>query len=119
VNIYAQRMQIEQNYRDTKNHRWGWRFDQTRSRSNERLEMLLLIGAIATFIVLGFGCLAEKLQLHRRFQANTVGHRRVLSLFTLGLFVVRDSYAPLRPAASTLLTEFRRMIFRLSVATHA
>lgn len=113
VNIYALRMQIEQNYRDTKNHRWGWRLDQTRSRSNERLEMLLLIGAIATFVVLGFGCLAESLRLHRRYQANTVANRRVLSFFTLGLFVVRDPCTPLRPAARTLLAEFRRKIFRL------
>lgn len=112
VTLYAQRMQIEQNYRDTKNHRWGWRFNQTRSRSNQRLEMLLLIGAIATFVVLGFGALAEKLQLHKRYQANTLYRRRVLSFFTLGLFVLRDRYAPLVPAPRPFLSEFRRNVFR-------
>jgi hypothetical protein len=112
VAIYAQRMQIEQNYRDTKNHRWGWRFDQSRSRSNERLQMLLLIAAIATFVVLAFGCLAEKLALHKRYQANTLYRRRVLSFFTLGLFVVRDRYSPLWPSPTTLLHEFRTRIFR-------
>ncbi len=43
VDIYSFRMQIEQNYRDTKNHRWGWALDQRRSRSYERIEVLLLM----------------------------------------------------------------------------
>jgi hypothetical protein len=113
VNIYAQRMQIEQNYRDTKNHRWGWRLDQSRSRSNARLEMLMLIAALAMFVVLAVGCFAERNALHKRFQANTLYRRRVLSFFTLGLFVLRDRHLVLMPAPRALWAEIRRRIYAL------
>ena len=113
VEIYALRMQIEQNYRDHKNHRWGWRLDQTRSRSSERLSMLLLIAAIAMCVVLAFGCLAERQHLQRRYQANTLSSRRVLSFFTLGLFVLRDALSPLRAGPSLLFAEIRSRIWQL------
>lgn len=113
VSIYALRMQIEQNYRDTKNHRWGWRLDQSRSRSNERIEILLLIAAIAMFVVLAFGCTAEKSSLNKRYQANTLYSRRVLSFFTLGLFVLRDTFAISLASPAQLIGEIRRRIYFL------
>jgi hypothetical protein len=116
VDIYAQRMQIEQNYRDTKNHRWGWRLDQSRSRSRARLELLLLIAALAMFVVLAFGCFAERNALHKRFQANTHYRRRVLSFFTLGLFVLRDRHLDLAPPLSQLLAEIRTRIYAVPIA---
>jgi hypothetical protein len=116
VDIYAQRMQIEQNYRDTKNHRWGWRLDQSRSRSNARLEILMLIAAIAMFVVLALGCFAERNALHKRFQANTLYRRRVLSFFTLGIFVLRDRHLAFTPAPHELLAEIRRRLYALPLA---
>ena len=113
VSIYALRMQIEQNYRDTKNHRWGWRLDQNRSRSNERIEMLLLIAAIAMVVVFAFGCVAERHALHKRYQANTLYSRRVLSFFTLGQFVLRDAFAELTTSAAQLIAEIRGRIYCL------
>lgn len=89
IAIYALRMQIEQNYRDAKSHRWGWAFDQTGSKTNERLEVLLLLAALAANIVQGVGRAGEQKNLQRRFQANTVTDRRVLSLFFLGLRLLR------------------------------
>lgn len=117
VDIYAQRMQIEQNYRDTKNHRWGWRLDQSRSRSNARLEVLMLIAAIAMFVVLAFGCFAERNALHKRFQANTLYRRRVLSFFTLGIFTLRDRHLALMPALRELIAEIRRRLYALRLAS--
>jgi hypothetical protein len=116
VDIYAQRMQIEQNYRDAKNHRWGWRLNQTRSRSNARLQMLLLIAAISMLVVLAFGCFAESHALHKRYQANTLYRRRVLSFFTLGRFALHDRHLELTPSPSRLLSEIRRRIYRLRIA---
>ena len=109
-------MQIEQNYRDTKNHRWGWRLDQSLSRSNARLEMLLLIAALAMLVVLAFGCFAEVNGLHKRFQANTHYRRRVLSFFTLGIFVLRDRHLALMPDPQALMAEIRRRIYGLRLA---
>lgn len=48
VALYARRMQIEQSFRDLKSHRYGCAFDQTLTRSAERLQMLLLIYMLAT-----------------------------------------------------------------------
>jgi Transposase DDE domain len=87
VELYAFRMQIEQNYRDTKSHRWGWQLSLSGSRSNARLEILLLIAALAMVAVLAVGAIAEHTQHHRRYQANTTRHRRVLSWFTLGVII--------------------------------
>lgn len=90
VALYGTRMQIEETYRDTKNHRWGWALDQSRTRSNQRLEILLLIAALAGAVLLIAGCAAERAHLQYQFQANTVRTRRVISLFLLGQFVLHQ-----------------------------
>lgn len=89
VDIYASRMQIEETFRDAKNHRFGWSFGLARSGSAKRLEVLLLIAALGMFAVTLVGHAAENRGLHRRYQANTVRDRRVLSLFYLGCAVLR------------------------------
>lgn len=48
VALYAKRMQIEQSFRDLKSHRYGAAFEDTLTRDPRRLEMLLLIHALAT-----------------------------------------------------------------------
>lgn len=46
--LYAKRMQIEQSFRDLKSHRFGCAFEDTLTRDAQRLEMLLLIHALAS-----------------------------------------------------------------------
>ncbi len=46
--LYAKRMQIEQSFRDLKSHRYGCAFEDTLTRDPRRLEMLLLIHALAS-----------------------------------------------------------------------
>ena len=48
VAFYAKRMQIEQSFRDLKSHRFGAAFEDSLTRDPRRLEMLLLIHALAT-----------------------------------------------------------------------
>jgi hypothetical protein len=48
VSLYAKRMQIEQSFRDLKSHRYGCAFEDTLTRSGQRLEMLLLIHMLAS-----------------------------------------------------------------------
>lgn len=86
---YATRMQIEQNFRDDKNERWGFGLQLSRTTSTCRLSILLLIASIASYILLLIGVLGETLNLHRLFQANTVKDRRVLSFLTLGKQIIR------------------------------
>jgi hypothetical protein len=86
--LYAARMQIEETFRDTKNHRFGFCLRDLTSSSARRLSVLLVLASIAFVAVVLIGLAVEHLGIHRGYQANTV-HRRVLSLFTLGLAVLR------------------------------
>jgi len=88
IAFYATRMRIEESLRDTKSARYGWAFDYARSRRAERLELLLLVGAFATFAVTMIGTAAEAYGWDRQLQANTIRDRRVLSLFHIGRFVL-------------------------------
>jgi hypothetical protein len=51
--------------------------------------VLLLIAALAGRLAWVIGWLAERQQLHYQFQANSIKHRRVLSLLYLGCEVIR------------------------------
>jgi hypothetical protein len=48
--IYARRMQIEQSFRDLKSHRYGVGFEDSLTRTADRLATLLLILALASFV---------------------------------------------------------------------
>lgn len=50
VAIYARRMQIEQSFRDLKSHRYGVGFEDSLTRTRDRLAALLLILALASFV---------------------------------------------------------------------
>ena len=81
--LYGTRMQIEETFRDAKNHRFGWSLRDVRCASRARLETLLVLCTLATLAVSLAGLAVERASLHRRFQANTV-KTRVLSHFFLG-----------------------------------
>ncbi|MBV8635910.1 MAG: IS4 family transposase [Burkholderiaceae bacterium] len=59
VAIYAGRMQIEQTFRDTKNERWGLGLTNSQTRRQDRLECLLLIGALACYALWVIGITAK------------------------------------------------------------
>lgn len=89
VRAYSRRMQIEETFRDAKNHRFGWSFEDARSKSKKRLGILLLIAALAMLALTLLGQATEDQGLHKRYQANTITNRRVLSLFVLGMQIVQ------------------------------
>ncbi len=93
VRTYKLRMQIEQSFRDTKNFRHGWALHHARSKSEKRLEVLLLIAALAFVALQLVGRAATYCGAQRLFQANTITHRRVLSFFVLGKHVLRSRIA--------------------------
>ena len=82
--IYAQRMQIEETIRDLKSHRFGFALRYARTKRPERLEALLLVAALASFILWLLGLAASDRQWARHFQANTERRRTVLSTVFLG-----------------------------------
>ena len=82
--LYATRMQIEETFRDTKSHRFGFGLRYARSSSLHRIQVLLLLVALATLVLWLVGLAAGAHNLARRFQANTISHRAVLSTPFLG-----------------------------------
>lgn len=106
VSVYARRMQIEETFRDAKNHRFGWSLRHTSIRSGTRLDALLLLIALAMFVVVQVGLAAELSGIHRAYQANTRA-LRVLSLFVLGVAIqARGELVP-RTALSSALERLR------------
>jgi hypothetical protein len=100
-------MQIEETFRDLKNLMFGWGLEHTRTRSADRLQVLILIGAWATLLAWMIGTLARQHHLHRALQANTIRHRHVFSTLMLGCLVLRQSrslftLAQLRRALTTI-----------------
>lgn len=82
VALYGQRMQIEENFRDSKSTQLGMGLEVSQSRSAPRLHALLLIATLAAFLLWHIGQLAEAEGLHLRFKAtNRVA--RELSIITL------------------------------------
>lgn len=91
MKIYSRRMQIEQNFRDEKNGRYGFALRDGQSHSIGRLSVLSLIASMASIILWLCGYSCENKGIHRTYQANTIKHRRVISLLTLAVNVLRHS----------------------------
>lgn len=88
VGIYARRMQIEETFRDTKNHRFGWSLGDVRLSTPQRAAVLLTLAALAFLVVTLIGMAAERRGVHRAYQANTE-KRRVLSFLVLAAAILR------------------------------
>ena len=88
VTIYHTRMQIEEAFRDLKSERVGLGFSASQTRLAERLAILLRIGALALFALWLIGQVAVQHRWHHRYQANTRKRAAVLSIITLGRYVL-------------------------------
>lgn len=84
INIYKKRMQVEESFRDLKNTKNGFSLRHCRSDQIGRLNIALLIGAIAMLILWILGFMAKKQQIHWSFQSNSIRSHNVLSLFIIG-----------------------------------
>lgn len=83
VALYAQRMTIEESFRDTKNLRWGQGLQTTRSRSSARLQILLLIAHLASFVQRLIGEDAKARQLQLQFSPTNRTSRAQISVLVL------------------------------------
>jgi hypothetical protein len=89
VQLYKQRMTIEESFRDTKSTQYGLSMNNNKTIKPKRFGVWLILAALASLIAWICGYCAEKKQLHYDFQANTYRHRRVLSFFYLGCQIIR------------------------------
>jgi hypothetical protein len=95
VRLYAKRMQIEECFRDAKNHRFGWSLRDVSTTDTGRAANLLLLAVIAMVVVTLIGLSGEMRGRHRVYQASSVRTERVLSLFVLACAMLRREDEPL------------------------
>lgn len=88
VAIYAQRMQIEQSFRDTKNARFGLGLSNSGSRTPERLAVLALIASVAEFALRLIGQCAINHHLQYDLQLTNRKTRPELSVIRVGKLLV-------------------------------
>ena len=82
VKLYAQRMKIEQQFRDTKNLALGMGLAQSKSRGQRRLQALLLIAHIAQLAKRLIGEAAKAQQLELQLMSNNTTSRKTISVMT-------------------------------------
>ena len=104
VALYGLRMQIEENFRDSKSTPLGMGLELSQSRSAPRLHALLLIATLAGFLLWHIGQLAEAEGLHLRFKATTRVARE-LSIITLAKLLCALPSIPLTDLAIQALNE--------------
>jgi hypothetical protein len=85
VALYGRRFTIEENFRDTKDPRFGMGLSATHVGRADRRDRLLLVGALAQALLTLLGAAAEEVGLDRKLKANTV-KRRTTSLFNQGWY---------------------------------
>lgn len=107
VAVYAQRMQIEESFRDLKSERFGLGFSACRSTQKNRLAVLLLIACLASFVLRMIGEVGNAKQMTLKFQSNTRRSRPVISVISLALQLVQHGMAAFPPC------EFRDALERL------
>jgi hypothetical protein len=109
VALYGRRFTIEENFRDSKDLRFGLGLSATHLGDCQRRDRLLLVVAVAQGLLTLLGAASEEVGLDRKLKANTV-QRRTHSLFRQGLYwfqcipTMREEW--LRP----LLEAFGRLV---------
>lgn len=85
VKLYGRRFTIEETFRDEKDPRFGMGLSQSRVKSTDRRDRLLLLAAIAHALLTLLGAAGERVGLDRTLKVNTV-KRRTMSLFNQGVY---------------------------------
>ncbi len=98
VALYARRMQIEENFRDTKSLAFGMGTEIGRSRSALRLRALLLIATLAAYLLWHLGQLAEAEGMAKRFKV-TSRTTRELSIVALAMLLCTERIIRFTPQA--------------------
>ena len=89
INLYERRMEIEEEFRDLKSPRYGFSLKYSGTKSAERLQVLLLIAALGSFVCWLIALTLRRNKEHYQYQANTVRHTEVLSINFLACEAVR------------------------------
>ena len=115
--LYATRMQIEETLRDGKSHRFGFGLRYARSSSLQRIQILLLLVALATLVLWLVGLAGRARNLARHLQANTISDRLVLSTPFVGRLLLLRRIADFPSSAlDQSLAQLRGLVSLASAA---
>lgn len=114
VALYGRRFTIEENFRDTKDPRFGLGLSATHVGRVDRRDRLLLIGALAQVLLTLLGAASEETGLDRTLKANTV-KRRTMSLFNQGWFWYRAIPGMREERLQMLMESFGRIVSQHAV----
>lgn len=110
VRLYKTRMQIEENFRDTKSTAYGLGIARKRYTHFERALNLLLIAALAGFVLWLIGCLAQARRWDRLVRVNSSSRQPDYSTLTLARLVIQHHTGRLPrdclDNASSMITEY-------------
>ena len=83
VTLYGRRMQIELSFRDLKSHRYGQGFEDSLTRVGKRIEILLLVNALAAFASWLAGLACEAMGIDH-WLSPVCSARRLYSVLRIG-----------------------------------
>lgn len=89
VLMYKKRMQIEEDFRDSKSHRYGFSLRYSLTNDQKRLQVLLLIAMLASFVCWLIALTAMRKKWHLDYQSNSIKERTVLSVSYLACQIIR------------------------------
>jgi hypothetical protein len=96
IDLYAKRMQIEESFRDLKCDRFGCAFHYSLTRSAQRLAVLLLLHALATFVAWLSALADDDESTKRHGGIVTPCARRHYSRLRIGWERLRQHWTPIR-----------------------
>lgn len=99
--LYGQRMTIEQLFRDHKSKRNGWSLRDTKVKTAQRLDRLLLILAMAYLLLCGIGLLAQ--QKHHPSEWCSNSKDGTCSVFTIGRLMYSEVHCSTPQAFAAFL----------------
>ena len=116
VTIYQKRMQIEEEFRDLKSHQHGFGLRYSLSNRSERINVLLLIAALACFLCWIIAIAAKNEKKQYDFQANSIKSHDVLSNIYLACQIIRRRLFFSKRALNDALIKFQQLCEKLNHA---
>lgn len=112
-NIYRQRMRIEENIRDTKCPHYGLGLKNSLTKSPQRINILLLIAAIATLAAWIAGLFIKTAGNASDFQAHSAKNTTALSIVFLGRRALKKGLS----INTEQLQNMLRMLYQYAIQT--
>ena len=93
IKYYSYRMQIEEDFRDTKSHKYGFGLSDSGTKIHARIAVLLIINLLACICCWVLACYVVAKKKHVDYHANSLKGTNVLSAIFLGRRVFNKTKA--------------------------